>query len=87
VRAFVNIGSAFLAFFILNTTAHAHGGGLDKLGCHHNRKAGGYHCHRGPLAGQHFNSKRDAANAIKPAAALTGIPQVIDGEIDDHIFY
>ena len=22
--------------------AHAHGGGLDGMGCHHNRKAGGY---------------------------------------------
>ena len=38
----------------------AHGGGLDKLGCHHNRKAGGYHCHRGPLDGQFFRSKKDA---------------------------
>jgi hypothetical protein len=27
--------------------AHAHGGGLDKHGCHHDRKRGGYHCHRG----------------------------------------
>lgn len=28
-------------------TAGAHGGGLDKNGCHHDRKNGGYHCHRG----------------------------------------
>ena len=28
-------------------TAGAHGGGLDKHGCHHDRKNGGYHCHRG----------------------------------------
>ncbi|WP_064747451.1 excalibur calcium-binding domain-containing protein [Lysobacter antibioticus] len=27
--------------------AYAHGGGLDKHGCHHDRKRGGYHCHRG----------------------------------------
>jgi len=25
----------------------AHGGGLDKHGCHNDRKRGGYHCHRG----------------------------------------
>ena len=25
----------------------AHGGGLDRHGCHHDRKHGGYHCHRG----------------------------------------
>jgi hypothetical protein len=31
-------------------TAHAHGGGLDKNGCHTNRKTGDYHCHRGPAA-------------------------------------
>ena len=28
---------------LLATDAHAHGGGLDDLGCHHNRRAGGYH--------------------------------------------
>ena len=27
--------------------AVAHGGGLDKKGCHTNRKTGDYHCHRG----------------------------------------
>lgn len=35
----------------------AHGGGLDKYGCHHNRKAGGYHCHRGPCAGKSFSTQ------------------------------
>ena len=33
-----------------------HGGGLDSYGCHHNRKAGGYHCHRGTFAGPSFES-------------------------------
>lgn len=27
--------------------AWAHGGGLNKAGCHNDRKNGGYHCHRG----------------------------------------
>jgi len=39
--------------------AYPHGGGLDAHGCHNNRKAGGYHCHRGPLAGQSFSSKEE----------------------------
>jgi hypothetical protein len=26
--------------------AGAHSGGLDQSGCHHDRKRGGYHCHR-----------------------------------------
>lgn len=28
--------------------ALAHGGGLDRYGCHHDRRRGGYHCHRAP---------------------------------------
>jgi hypothetical protein len=36
---------------------YAHGGGLDAHGYHNNRKAGGYHCHRGLLAGESFGSK------------------------------
>ena len=37
----------------------AHSGGLDAYGCHHDRKHGGYHCHRGPLAGQLFRSQQE----------------------------
>lgn len=36
--------------------AFAHGGGLNAQGCHNNRKAGSYHCHR---------------SASKPRAALS----------------
>jgi hypothetical protein len=32
--------------------ARAHGGGLDANGCHHDRKNGSYHCHRGRGGGQ-----------------------------------
>ncbi|MBJ6127867.1 YHYH domain-containing protein [Microvirga splendida] len=31
---------------LLATAALAHGGGLDKNGCHTNRKTGDRHCHR-----------------------------------------
>ena len=48
--------------------AHAHGGGLDGLGCHHDRKQGGYHCHRGGLAGQSFASKAEAEQALQSRA-------------------
>lgn len=37
----------------------AHGGGLDAYGCHNNRKAGGYHCHRGQFRGEYFGSKSE----------------------------
>ncbi|MDR2820420.1 MAG: thermonuclease family protein [Desulfovibrio sp.] len=42
----------------------AHGGGLDSYGCHNDRKRGGYHCHRGPLAGQSFDSQADMLAAL-----------------------
>ncbi len=45
--------------------AWAHGGGLDEFGCHHNRKHGGYHCHRGLFAGKSFESKVEMITALK----------------------
>ena len=42
-----------------SSDAWPHGGGLDSYGCHHNRKLGGYHCHRGALRGYSFDSKAD----------------------------
>jgi len=50
----------------------AHGGGLDAYGCHHNRKAGGYHCHRGPLAGQAFSSKDEMLKALPKRESGSG---------------
>ena len=35
----------FLALFLAASAVHAHGGGVNKDGCHHERKTGGYHCH------------------------------------------
>jgi len=32
----------------------AHGGGLDRYGCHRDNKAGNYHCHRGGCSGKTF---------------------------------
>lgn len=46
------------------TPVVAHGGGLDGRGCHNDRKNGGYHCHRGPLAGQSFASSSEAGRAL-----------------------
>jgi hypothetical protein len=39
------------ALVIAATRARAHGGGRDKMGCHHDRKNGGYHCLKGLLGG------------------------------------
>ena len=48
-------------------SASAHGGGQDANGCHNDKKAGGYHCHKGPLAGQSFKSKEEAVRAMGQA--------------------
>jgi len=46
-------------FLSVASPAYPHGGGLDAYRCHNNRKAGGYHCHRGAFAGQSFQSKEE----------------------------
>ena len=40
------ISLILLALPIVAGNAWAHGGGLNKEGCHNDRKNGGYHCHR-----------------------------------------
>jgi len=53
----------------------AHGGGLDAYGCHHDRKRGGYHCHRGPLAGRAFASKGEMLRVLREREAPQRAPQ------------
>jgi uncharacterized membrane protein len=53
------------AVVLTSEPVHAHGGGLDSHGCHHDRKNGGYHCHQGPLAGQSFASKQEMLDALE----------------------
>ncbi len=78
-----------LQALILAVALLPHGGGLDSLGCHHDRKQGGYHCHQGPLADQSFASKAEALEALRkhkpnPSKALKGpwrtVTRVVDGD-------
>src|SRR5688572_17840526 len=39
-------GVNFSLLLFLALPVYPHGGGLDAKGCHHDRKRGGYHCHR-----------------------------------------
>jgi len=48
-----------ILFCLAQNLSFAHGGGLDSYGCHHNRKQGGYHCHRGTNAGKFYSSKQE----------------------------
>jgi hypothetical protein len=67
VRAQVALAGLLSFYAVMLTTGHvhAHGGGLDAHGCHHDRKNGGYHCHQGPFAGQSFVSKSDMLTALE----------------------
>jgi DNA/RNA endonuclease G (NUC1) len=47
----------------VSSMASAHGGGVDGQGGH-NRSAGNYHFHRGPLDGRTYASKEEAAKAL-----------------------
>jgi len=53
------------------TLCFSHGGGLDAHGCHHNRKAGGYHCHKGSNTGKQYTSKQEM---------LTGLPGILSDQ-------
>ena len=60
----INLGRielfGFVALLIVGSQGvMAHGGGLDKYGCHNNRKVGNYHCHQGPFAGRTFSSQSE----------------------------
>jgi len=61
-----------LSASFLPNISYSHGGGLDKFDCHHNRKADGYHCHRGPLAGESFASKKEMLKKLKAGSASGG---------------
>ena len=51
---------ALVMCLMLAIVAKGHGGGLDELGCHADKRKDNYHCHRGPLAGRTFRSKAEA---------------------------
>lgn len=50
------------------TLAWAHGGGLDSHGCHNDKKAGDYHCHKGDHEGKSFKSQAAMLAASKKDA-------------------
>ena len=64
-----------VVFSAIPTLAWGHGGGLDKQGCHRNRRQDDYHCHGGPLAGRTFKSKAQAAEALQGAGGPASPPR------------
>ena len=73
------ISLVFLVIYAAGSMdAFGHGGDLDSLGCHHDRRRGGYHCHRGQLAGQSFRSKDEALAALGGSTASPSTNQSTD---------
>ncbi len=54
---------ALLNYAVGPSSALAHGGGLDRYGCHRDNKVGSYHCHRGPCGGKTFESQGEMLKA------------------------
>jgi micrococcal nuclease len=67
-----------LALLLGSTTASPHGGGIDRYGCHHDRKHGGYHCHRGEFSGRSFASQAEmlAARQARDPVVPPAVPSV-----------
>ena len=65
-----------LALPIVAGNAWAHGGGLNKEGCHNDRKNGGYHCHRGSNPAP-VERRAQPANQLAPSryAAPKRLPE------------
>ena len=57
VKALFWFALGFCFSLVLVPAAYPHDGGLDAYGCHHDRKASGYYCHRGQFTGRSFQSK------------------------------
>lgn len=52
---------------------HTHGGGLDRYGCHHDRKQGGYHCHRATTPSS--TTSQESTPPEKPLVVNAGLDQ------------
>lgn len=73
-------GLSFMALIFIPHISLSHGGGLDTYGCHNDRKHGGYHCHRGSVAGQAFSSKAEMLQSLQDGArrSMSPDPHLLD---------
>ena len=71
------LASAILTSLLaLPSLVLSHGGGLDAYGYRHNRKAGGHHCYRNPLAGRSARKPRGCRSFWREA--LSGVERAMD---------
>lgn len=55
----------------------AHPGGMDAYGCHQDSQQGGYHCHRGPLAGERFTSQEEMLEQLRALEQAAPTPETL----------
>ena len=93
------LGLAVAALLFASTLAWAHPGGIDKYGCHNDKKAGEYHCHEGSLKDKTYKSQDTMLKAhpeMRTADKKTGdaakkekaVDKVKDGDrktTDEHV--
>ena len=65
-------------FLLWHLEALAHGGGLNKEGCHNNRKTGDYHCHREKKSSIDEVSSKKQEFIVCSASVTDGIPFVLE---------
>lgn len=65
--------SLFTIFLGLTHLAFAHSGRTNSSGCHHDRKNGGYHCHKADLTSEKQAQERN------PASIKTSKPKLDKG--------
>lgn len=70
---------------LMASGAWAHGGGLNKDGCHNDRKNGGYHCHRSntPLQSQINSAPRAQFTSGTTSSASNARARSFDDMTDD----
>ncbi len=59
-----------LISLLISSFLWSHGGGLNKDGCHNDRKTGGYHCHRSPTITPNFSQPEQRLSSEKDIARI-----------------
>jgi hypothetical protein len=78
----LNVRSFVLAISLMamSDAAYAHGGGLNALGCHNDRKTDGYHCHQG--GGSSSSSLGSLKSSMNEDFYNTALARKLDGETE-----
>jgi hypothetical protein len=64
-----------IIFSAVPADSYAHGGGLDAMGCHHDRKNGGYHCHGKPTRNTQSNATNPSASVQDSIDGIGGVAE------------